>query len=106
MSFIKRTPNMQGKNDVYTIDKHDVYTIDKHDVYTIDKHDVSTNDRDNKYKNGIPCIYGVFLMKAINVFWVYYSWFLLVLICILFCYFIFYISFLLHFAQLDCKFLV
>ena len=31
---------------------------------------------------------------------------LLALICILFCYFIFYTSFLLHFEQLNCKFLV
>ena len=30
--------------------------------------------------------YGALLIKALNVFWVYYAWFLLFIICILFCY--------------------
>ena len=38
----------------------------------------------------VPYIYGVLMIKAINVFQVYYSRFWLFLICILFCYFIFY----------------
>ena len=46
----------------------------------------------------------ILLIKAINVFWVCYSWFLLFPVFILFCYFIFDVSFSLHFTQLDDKF--
>ena len=74
-------------------------------IHPKDIHGLHQEDTINM-RSFLPYIYGVLLMKTVNIFWVYYSWFLLVLIGILFCYFIFYLSFLLHFLQLDCEFLV